>query len=68
MPNACKVHNVCYHIRAPDTAKIKEKMLYASSKDAIKKKLDGLSAEIQGTDYDEVEYQTVYDEVSAKGE
>ena len=39
---------------APDTAKTKEKMVYASSKDAIKKVLMGIQLELQGTEKPEV--------------
>ena len=34
---------------APDSAPIKQKMLYASSKDALKKKFTGIADEIQGS-------------------
>lgn len=40
--------------RIPDTSKVRQKMLYASSKDAIRKNLVGLAIEIQGTDASEV--------------
>ncbi|XP_065197084.1 uncharacterized protein LOC135828573 [Sycon ciliatum] len=40
---------------APDSAKIKEKMLYASSKDALKKELSGVQVEYQATGPDELE-------------
>ena len=43
---------------SPDEAKIKSKMVYASSKDAIRKGLVGISTEIQGTDFSEVSYET----------
>lgn len=43
--------------RSPDNAKIKEKMVYASSKDALRRSLDGIATEIQGTDFSEVAYQ-----------
>jgi cofilin len=33
-------------------------MLFASSKDALRKALVGISAEIQGTDFSEVDYTT----------
>lgn len=46
----------CY--RSPDDAKIKNKMVYSSSKDALRRALDGLQVEIQGTDYDEVSEET----------
>ena len=45
-------------IRTPDDAKIKPKMLFASSRDAIRRKLDGIALEIQGTDPTEVNYET----------
>lgn len=35
---------------------MKQKMLYASSKDALRKALVGIAAEIQGTDLSEVSY------------
>ena len=38
-------------------------MLYASSKDAIRKKLVGIAHEIQGTDLSEVAFQTVLERV-----
>lgn len=44
--------------RSPDDSKIKSKMLFASSKDALRKALVGISAEIQGTDFSEVDYTT----------
>ncbi len=45
------VHSPC---RAPDTARIKAKMMYASTKDFFKGYLDGLSIELQGSDLDDV--------------
>ncbi|KAJ3254980.1 cofilin [Boothiomyces macroporosus] len=44
---------------SPDSAKIKQKMLYASSKDGLRKKLDGVYTEIQCTDPSEVSYEAV---------
>ncbi|CAG8477590.1 7959_t:CDS:2, partial [Cetraspora pellucida] len=43
----------------PDTAPVKTKMLYASSREAIRKKLVGVGIEVQGTDEEEVDYATV---------
>jgi cofilin len=39
-------------------------MVYASSKDSIKRTFTGIGIEIQGTDYAEVSYETVLDRVS----
>ena len=40
--------------RAPESAPLKSKMIYASSKDAIKKKLTGIKHELQANCYEEV--------------
>ena len=45
-------------IRSPDDAKIKSKMLFASSKDALRRSLVGIAAEIQGTDFSEVAHES----------
>lgn len=42
--------------RSPDESKIKTKMLYASSKDALRRSLVGIANEIQGTDHSEIAY------------
>lgn len=42
--------------RTPDDAPIRQKMVYASSKDALRKQLVGIAAEIQATSYDEITY------------
>ena len=49
--------------RCPDTAVIKQKMLYASSKDYLRKKFVGVSAELQGTDIDEVTWEVILDKL-----
>ncbi|KAB5540789.1 hypothetical protein DKX38_013763 [Salix brachista] len=35
---------------SPDTSKVRNKMIYASSKDSFKKELDGIQVELQATD------------------
>jgi len=49
---------------SPDDAKIKNKMLFASSKDALRRALVGVAVEIQGTDYSEVSYESVLEKAS----
>ncbi|KAI0789596.1 actin depolymerizing factor [Abortiporus biennis] len=49
---------------APDNAKIKKKMVAASSRDALRRALVGIAVEIQGTDYSEVAHESVYDKAS----
>ena len=58
---------ILFIVWCPDSAKIKDKMLYASSKDALRKKLVGVHLEVQATDMDEVEYDEIYQKVSAGG-
>lgn len=45
--------------RCPDIAKIKPKMMYAASKDALKKKLNGIHKELQATEFDEIDYDAL---------
>jgi cofilin len=42
-----------------DNASIKPKMLYASSKDAIKKSLTGINEEYQATDRSDLDYEEI---------
>lgn len=43
--------------RSPDDAKIKQKMVFAASKDALRRSLVGIATEIQGTDESEVAHE-----------
>jgi cofilin len=38
-------------------------MLYASSRDALRRSLNGVGAEIQGTDYTEVSHEVILEKV-----
>jgi len=49
---------------SPDDAGIQPKMVYASSKDALKRSLNGLAAEFQANDEDDIEYQSVLNKIS----
>jgi len=49
---------------SPDDAGIQPKMIYASSKDALKRSLNGLAAELQANDEDDIEYQSVLAKIS----
>ncbi|KAA1469944.1 hypothetical protein DENSPDRAFT_652843 [Dentipellis sp. KUC8613] len=49
---------------SPDDSKIKQKMLFASSKDALRRSLVGISTEIQGTEVSEVTYESILDKVN----
>ncbi len=39
-------------------------MIYASSKDALKRALNGIGTEFQANDEDDIEYQSVLNKVS----
>ena len=50
----CSLLTMTQSIRAPDTAKIKSKMVYAGSKDALTRSLVGVSTKISATDLSEL--------------
>ncbi|XP_010443774.1 PREDICTED: actin-depolymerizing factor 3 [Camelina sativa] len=43
---------------SPDTARVRSKMIYASSKDRFKRELDGIQIELQATDPTEMDLDT----------
>mgnify|MGYP002531741961 CR=1 FL=1 len=45
--------------RAPDTSRVRSKMLYASSKDRFKRELDGIQVELQATDPSEMSLEII---------
>jgi len=49
---------------SPDDAGIQPKMIYASSKDALKRALNGIATEFQANDEDDIEYHSVLAKVS----
>jgi cofilin len=58
-------NKICFVVWVPDTSKVRQKMLYASSKDALRKKLVGIATEIQATDMSEVSKETVLERVKS---
>jgi len=49
---------------SPDDAPIKAKMVYASSKEALKRALTGIAVELQANDEDDIEYDNILKTVS----
>lgn len=43
--------------RIPDNCKVKAKMIYAASKETIRKSLQGIATEVQATDASEIAYE-----------
>ncbi|KAF9166645.1 cofilin [Actinomortierella ambigua] len=54
---------IVFYTWSPDDAKIKQKMVYASSKDTLRKSLNGVGVDVQGTDYDEVTQEAVQEKI-----
>ena len=52
--------------RCHDDARIGDKMIYASSKDVLKKEFTGLSLEFQANDSSDFDYTCFADEVEKK--
>jgi len=50
---------IVFFLWAPESSKVKSKMLYAGSKDTAKKGFNGIQTEVQGTDKSEVEFNAV---------
>ncbi|ODQ76920.1 hypothetical protein BABINDRAFT_55433 [Babjeviella inositovora NRRL Y-12698] len=59
-----KRSKIVFFTWSPDTAPVRAKMVYASSKDALRRALNGVSTDIQGTDFSEVAFESVLETVS----
>uniref|UniRef100_A0A0D9VSJ7 ADF-H domain-containing protein n=1 Tax=Leersia perrieri TaxID=77586 RepID=A0A0D9VSJ7_9ORYZ len=55
----CQKSKIFFIAWSPDTAKIRSKMLYASSKDRFKRELDGIQVELQATDPTEMDIDVI---------
>ncbi|KAI3517668.1 hypothetical protein L1887_16885 [Cichorium endivia] len=55
----CQKSKIFFIAWAPDTSKVRSKMVYASSKDRFKRELDGIQLELQATDPSEMSFDIV---------
>ncbi|KAJ4712096.1 putative Actin depolymerizing factor [Melia azedarach] len=55
----CQKSKIFFIAWAPDTSRIRSKMLYASSKDRFRRELDGVQVELQATDPSEMSLDIV---------
>nr|GEW58652.1 actin-depolymerizing factor 7 [Tanacetum cinerariifolium] len=55
----CQKSKIFFIAWAPDTSKVRAKMVYASSKDRFKRELDGIQVELQATDPSEMSLDIV---------
>jgi len=60
----CKGCSQSFVDRCDDNAKVKEKMIYAASKDELKKRLVGIATEVQANDMSGFDIKDVVDRVS----
>jgi len=58
---------IVFVLWSPDSSRIKAKMLYTTTKDALKKKLVGIGVDIQATDLSEIDVSTVLEKVKSLG-
>ena len=59
-------NKILFVLWCPDSAKIKAKMIYTSTKDSIRKKLVGIGTEIQATDKAEISHDAVLEKCLRK--
>jgi len=59
-----KRNKILFVTWSPDDAPVRSKMVYASSKDALRRSLNGIGAEVQATDFAEISYDTVLEKVA----
>ncbi|PWA74829.1 Actin-binding, cofilin/tropomyosin type [Artemisia annua] len=55
----CQKSKIFFIAWAPDTSKVRAKMVYASSKDRFKRELEGIQVELQATDPSEMSLDIV---------
>ncbi|GKU89327.1 hypothetical protein SLEP1_g3478 [Rubroshorea leprosula] len=55
----CQKSKIFFIAWAPDISKVRNKMVYASSKDRFKRELDGIQVELQATDPSEMSLDIV---------
>ncbi|KAI1073067.1 hypothetical protein LB507_008986 [Fusarium sp. FIESC RH6] len=49
---------------SPDTAKVRAKMIFASSKEALRRAFPGIGADFQATDHSDITYEAVLEKVT----
>jgi len=58
-----KRNKLCFYNWVPDGARIKNRMVSASSKEALRKQFVGIAADVQGSDPSEIDFQTVVEKL-----
>ncbi|VVB16651.1 unnamed protein product [Arabis nemorensis] len=60
----CQKSKIFFIAWCPDVAKVRSKMIYASSKDRFKRELDGIQVELQATDPTEMDLDVLKSRVN----
>ncbi|XP_009397611.2 actin-depolymerizing factor 1-like [Musa acuminata AAA Group] len=55
----CQKSKIFFISWSPDTSRVRNKMLYASSKDRFKRELDGIQVDLQATDPSEMSFDII---------
>ncbi|GMJ13572.1 actin depolymerizing factor 7 [Hibiscus trionum] len=55
----CQKSKIFFIAWAPDTSRVRSKMVYASTKDRFKRELDGIQVELQATDPSEMSFDII---------
>ncbi|KAL1819347.1 actin-depolymerizing factor 1 [Daucus carota subsp. sativus] len=55
----CQKSRIFFIAWSPDSAKVRSKMIYASSKERFKRELDGIQVELQATDPTEMDMDVI---------
>lgn len=50
---------IIYMLNSPEGAKVRQKMIYASTQEGVVKKLEGVQRQMQCTDPEELEYESI---------
>lgn len=61
LPNGQKRQKLVFYIWCPESASVKQKMVYTSTKDALKKCLTGVAKEMQCNDLGDLEWGNTLD-------
>jgi len=66
LPDGSRRDKILFVCWCPDVANIKDKMLYASSKDALKKAFVGVFTELQANDKGDLDFNTIREKLNRK--
>ncbi|KAF8925650.1 hypothetical protein EDD21DRAFT_436193 [Dissophora ornata] len=55
---------ILFYTWAPDIASVKSKIIFASTRSSFRRSLIGVEGDIQASDYDEISYEAVLEEIT----